>query len=396
MIFKHIVIMSLSGSLFYLSIKMLKILLKDVIDSNQEYILSIAVNLMYVLPLHLVNINLSGIHSVEHALSFVNVLNYNHVSVSPEGYGAITIYQILSYIWAIGMGIYFICIFAKFYYVQIKLNKMNEPLRDKNIIRMVEMTSNKVGLKSVPQVFINAHGSSPFVMGLLKPSLVLNNLNDASMELVVEHELVHIKRKDLLFRYICLISCGIFWFCPLIFFLKKELLISCELSCDKKVLNQTSVSEKVMYFRSVLYYSQNKNIEQSRFCNFAKQEKKSILQRRVDNMFRKSKKTNLFKCAIVATCITILTVGVILIVSTVNSSISIRENNIEADSSSGTYIPKMITQNYTSESSIPTSVPYSEYIDGEWWGGLLEYDSYKYLSASKLYQATFSGTMERH
>ena len=113
-------------------------------------------------------------------------------------------------------------------------------------------------------------------------------------------------------------------------------------------------------------------------------------------MFRKSKKTNLFRCTIVATCITILTVGVILIVSTVNSSISIRENNIEADSSSGTYIPKMITQNYTSESSIPTSVPYSEYIDGEWWGGLLEYESYKYLSASKLYQATFSGTMERH
>jgi len=72
----------------------------------------------------------------------------------------------------------------------------------------------------------------------------LNNLNDASMELVVEHELVHIKRKDLLFRYICLISCGIFWFCPLIFFLKKELLISCELSCDKKVLDQTSVSDK--------------------------------------------------------------------------------------------------------------------------------------------------------
>lgn len=395
MIFRHIVIMSLSGGLFYLSIKILKILLKDVIDSNQEYKLAIAMNLMYVLPFHLVKINLSGIYNVEHALSVVNAFNYGYAS---EGYGSLNIYQILSYIWISGMVIYFIFTFAKFHHVQKKLNKMNEPLRDNSIIRMVEMTANKIGLKSVPRVFINSNESSPFIMGLLNTSLVLNNLNDPSMELVLEHELVHIKRKDLLFRLICLISCGIFWFCPLIFFLKKELLILCELSCDNKVLDQTSVSEKIMYFRSVLSYSKNKNIKQSRFCNFAKPEKKSILQRRVDNIFKKSKKSkksNLFKYTIAATCMIILSLGVIVFVSTVNSRTSIRENNMEANSSSGKYKQKMIAQNYTSESSIPSSVPYSEYIDGEWWGGLLEYESYEYLSASKLYQATFRGAMEK-
>ena len=382
--------MSLTGSLFYLSIKLLKMFFKDVIDSNQEYILSIIMNLMYVLPLHLISINPGRIHNVKHTLSFVNVFNN-----TSGDYGTINIYQIFSYIWIIGMGIYFIFTLTKFYYVQIQINKMNKPLKDESIVQMVEMTSNKIGLKSVPRVFFNLHSSSPFVMGLLKPSLVLNNLNDTSMELILEHELIHIKRKDLLFRYICLISCGIFWFCPLIFFLKKELLISCELSCDKKVLNQASVSEKVKYFRSVLSYAKTKNIEQSRFCNFAKQEKKSILQRRMDNMFKKSKKANLFKRTIATTCIAILSLGVILIVSTVNSRISIRESDIEVDSSSGTYKSKMVTQNYTSKSSIPSSVPYSEYIDREWWGGLLKYESYEYLSASKLYQATFSGTMEK-
>ena len=56
---------------------------------------------------------------------------------------------------------------------------------------------------------------------------------------------------------------------------------------------------------------------------------------------------------------------------------------------------KTVTKNYTSQTQIPASIYYTEYIDGAWWGGTLKHTSTKYLASSGLYQATFTGTIRK-
>ncbi|WP_411335541.1 hypothetical protein [Ruminococcus gauvreauii] len=102
-------------------------------------------------------------------------------------------------------------------------------------------------------------------------------------------------------------------------------------------------------------------------------------------MFKKTGKSNLLKRTAAAVCILAVGIGVFSVASILN-------NGEGGDSPE---IDKVITKNYVSESEMPSAVSYTEYIDGAWWGGRLELQSQEQLSKSKLYQGTFSGTLQK-
>lgn len=56
-------------------------------------------------------------------------------------------------------------------------------------------------------------------------------------------------------------------------------------------------------------------------------------------------------------------------------------------------ISKTVPKTYVDEASIPEALNYREYIDGEWYGGVLPVTDYTYRKGCKLYEATFSGTL---
>lgn len=56
-------------------------------------------------------------------------------------------------------------------------------------------------------------------------------------------------------------------------------------------------------------------------------------------------------------------------------------------------VSKTVLKTYVEEASIPEALNYREYIDGEWYGGWLPATDYTYKKGSKLYEATFSGTL---
>ena len=58
---------------------------------------------------------------------------------------------------------------------------------------------------------------------------------------------------------------------------------------------------------------------------------------------------------------------------------------------------KTITKNYRSISEIPGSIYYQEYNNKKdaWYAGTLDFEGYELLPNSKLYQATFSGTLKK-
>ncbi|MCC8050462.1 MAG: hypothetical protein LIP10_07370 [Clostridiales bacterium] len=63
------------------------------------------------------------------------------------------------------------------------------------------------------------------------------------------------------------------------------------------------------------------------------------------------------------------------------------------DIDSTTGIPKTVKRTYTDITSIPAALSYREYIDGEWYGGILVFEDTSYSSVTKLYTATFNGTL---
>ncbi len=114
------------------------------------------------------------------------------------------------------------------------------------------------------KVFITTAIQSPMVMGLFKPRLILTNslfemngestyvaLKDGASE-VISHELIHIKRKDILLKYLYLLARSIHWFNPLVYFIGPVINEDIELSCDEHLAKAMNLKEKKDYCRVIL------------------------------------------------------------------------------------------------------------------------------------------------
>ncbi|NLY19785.1 MAG: hypothetical protein GXZ08_00660 [Tissierellia bacterium] len=94
---------------------------------------------------------------------------------------------------------------------------------------------------------------SPFLMGLIKPIIVLpENIKTDDIDYVLYHELTHYKRKDIGYKYLLVFAKSIHWFNPLVYLMGRYVSEDIELSCDYEVAKLMDSDEKYNYSASIL------------------------------------------------------------------------------------------------------------------------------------------------
>ncbi len=92
---------------------------------------------------------------------------------------------------------------------------------------------------------------SPMLFGVLRPKLLvpehMRSFEPMQRQLIVEHELTHLRRKDLLWMSAAIALQAIFWFNPFMRLLGKQLLWAQELGCDREVLQGRPDEERRAY-----------------------------------------------------------------------------------------------------------------------------------------------------
>jgi len=91
------------------------------------------------------------------------------------------------------------------------------------------------------RLLICSHKTEPAVCRVWKPVVLLpqaiaGHLNDAELESIMLHELVHVQRRDNLVGNLQMIVCALLWFHPLVWFISSKLFEERELACDEEVL----------------------------------------------------------------------------------------------------------------------------------------------------------------
>ena len=71
---------------------------------------------------------------------------------------------------------------------------------------------------------------------LLLPQAIAGHLNDAELEAIMLHELIHIRRRDNLVGNLQMVVCALLWFHPLVWLISSRLFDERELACDEEVL----------------------------------------------------------------------------------------------------------------------------------------------------------------
>ena len=119
---------------------------------------------------------------------------------------------------------------------------------------MLRMLQRKYRVKRRVRCYTASMENKAFTFGVLKPVIIYGTQNGAEYrekaegkELLLSHELVHIKRRDALWKILQVFVCIIHFYNPLVWWLKKEVEQVCELSCDALVMIDKGDSEKDCY-----------------------------------------------------------------------------------------------------------------------------------------------------
>lgn len=97
-------------------------------------------------------------------------------------------------------------------------------------------------------------GDSPMLFGYFNTMLLLpyHDYNERELEAIVLHELIHYRSGDLWYKFLMVLVCDIYWFNPLLRFMKRMAFRDVEFVCDEKATRNMSIEAKRGYSSTIL------------------------------------------------------------------------------------------------------------------------------------------------
>ncbi len=161
-----------------------------------------------------------------------------------------SVYDIALYLWLTGFCVFFGYLMVN-HYLLVKQTKNWRQLTE------TPLTSDVKGLRyrASEDVF------SPMLVGLIKPTLVIpedfeQHYSKEQQALILEHELCHFQRNDLVWNAFALILLALMWFHPLAWLAFRYYRRDQELSCDEIVLARKHTTSRINYSKALVVAAQ--------------------------------------------------------------------------------------------------------------------------------------------
>ena len=127
---------------------------------------------------------------------------------------------------------------------------------DNELTNTVQAICDMLNIKKKINVYLSHRTISPYSFGVFKPSIVFptdlkTTLREKDIELILKHEVIHIKNNDFLGNIIQTLVKIAFSFNPLMWWLDKEISVSREVRCDQMVLK--TETQRKPYSALLLY-----------------------------------------------------------------------------------------------------------------------------------------------
>lgn len=242
--------------------------------------------------------------------------------------------------WQAGFMVWFVGAIASVMYHIIKhyrfmkmVRRWSEKITDKQILSLFQELKAEMGIKKRVSLYLCPFGS-PMIIGLIHPKLFLptKNLEQDELRFILRHELVHYKRKDLLYKYLVIMATAIHWFNPIIYLIARSINMLSEISCDAAVVKSTDVDTRQSYSETLIgvvqYQSKLKTALSTNFYG----SKKGVKNRITSIMDIRKKRSGI----IIACVIMVFTVGTGFIFTTTPVLAYSEENRAYAHSNETT------------------------------------------------------------
>ncbi|WP_185830502.1 M56 family metallopeptidase [Siminovitchia terrae] len=175
----------------------------------------------------------------------------------------LTFVQVLFAVWITGVIVTSVWAFFSYQRFMKKMKASCFILSEESEVRkLFNKNVNRMNLSTAIEIAYCNCNMSPVFIGIFKPIIVLPiyKIPNDELDMIIKHELIHFKKKDLWIRRAVLIASIVHWYNPFVYLLQKEVHLWSELSCDEDVVMEMSQTERKKYGETILNMIERANL----------------------------------------------------------------------------------------------------------------------------------------
>lgn len=185
----------------------------------------------------------------------------------------ITLNESIKLIWAFGAAVFLIIHIVAY----------------KKFKKTVNIWSKPLDIACELPVYTCKKIDTPMLIGIFNPKILIPNqaYSETELEAVLDHEMVHFKRKDLWIKAMFIVVNAIHWFNPIVYIMVNSANWDMELSCDDRVVFNKSIDFKKTYSSIILRVANSNKIN---LLTTQLSGGKINMKKRLENIFDKNTK----------------------------------------------------------------------------------------------------------
>lgn len=188
-----------------------------------------------------------------------------------ETMSSLSIWHVLMSLWISGIILFLAIQLFKHYRFMHTVNRWEQMIVEPRILQLLEQMKREMRITKEIRLKQSSCIHSPMLTGFMKQTiwLPMHTYKEQELNMILKHELVHFKRKDLWFKAFILFVSAIHWFNPLFYRFAKELDQLCERACDDEVIKNTDGQLRKAYSQAILHTEMMKKATGIFSTNFA-------------------------------------------------------------------------------------------------------------------------------
>lgn len=207
---------------------------------------------------------------------------------------SIPLLHIAAAVWAAGAAACALWSMARYTAARRKLLKSSVSAMERDI-QLMDRLRGELGVKRPIRLRVSIAASTPLALGLLRPTILLPGREVP--ELVLRHELTHIRRWDIAYKLILSLACWVNWFNPLVWLMDRAARQNLELCCDDEAVRGLPDTERRRYADMLLDAAQTARPIPFSTCFSGG---KVQMKERLVNLFTNKKNSAVLVCLVLA------------------------------------------------------------------------------------------------
>lgn len=219
----------------------------------------------------------------------------------------INLFDIAILVWICGALLFLSFHFFSYFIFLKKAKRWKTPLISTKATEILNDLFVSMNIHRHIPLYLCSDIDSPMMVGFFHPVILLPNqdFTDEQLQMILQHELIHFKRKDLWYKLLLLLANALHWFNPFVYLAAKYAVCDLEIACDEEVLKNNSVNFRKEYGETMLNVMRHSMKRQTMLSTHFSPNKKTIKQRfaRILDMKKKRKGIVTLCIALIVVCI---------------------------------------------------------------------------------------------